>query len=88
MMMETISSSETSIITRATQRNIPEDAILRGQSRENLKSNIPASNVCSFVQEYCSAVRNRQLRQWTEEGGCLFDGLGFVDACRVCVWVT
>jgi hypothetical protein len=38
LMMDAMRSSDTSVLTRATRRNISEDCILERHCRENLKS--------------------------------------------------
>jgi hypothetical protein len=53
-MEEAQRSSETSVLTRATLRNLPEDIILHSHRRENIKSFILAYIFIYFQNNFCS----------------------------------
>jgi hypothetical protein len=57
LINEALSSSETSVFTRATGRNIPEDTILHSHRRGNLKSYIALTGWTLYRRRNVSPVR-------------------------------
>jgi hypothetical protein len=70
LMKEALSSSETSVLTRAARRNIPEDTILHSHRRENLKSYISLTGWALLRRRYVSPERY-ELGCYIPEDGIL-----------------
>jgi hypothetical protein len=72
LMKEALRSSEMSVLTRATRRNIPEDTILHSHRRGNLKSYIMYSHL--------ALVRSHAIRGHSVSSCCVLT----MFVCAVC----
>jgi hypothetical protein len=60
-MMEAIHSSKTSVLTRATRRNVTEDGVILSRRRENLNSYVTNCMELSTTRETTSCAGTREV---------------------------
>jgi hypothetical protein len=65
LIMEALSSSETSVLTRITRHYIPEDAILHSHRREILKSYILCNDFTDYIMP--SLSHTHKCKEYTKE---------------------
>jgi hypothetical protein len=67
LMKEALSSFETTVLTRATRHNIPEDAILHSHRRENLKPYMFPPNYLILPVALGPGVYSASNRVWYQK---------------------
>jgi hypothetical protein len=67
-MKETLSSSETSVLKRATRRSIQEDTSLHSHRPENLKSSMAFSPQANYTDRVTATCRRNLVSTFVDRG--------------------